>query len=57
MSTLLVVGYGPGISRFVAERWAREGYSIALVARSHERAADAADKLRAAGVPAAAYEA
>lgn len=57
MSVLLVVGYGPGISQAVAARFAREGDSIALVARSRERADEAAAQLRAAGVAAAAYQA
>lgn len=40
-NTIMVCGYGPGISRAVAERFGREGFGIALVAR-------AADKLEAA---------
>lgn len=57
MGVLLVVGYGPGISQAVAARFAREGHSVALVARSRERADEAAAQLRAAGIAAAAYQA
>jgi NAD(P)-dependent dehydrogenase (short-subunit alcohol dehydrogenase family) len=53
----MVVGYGPGISQAVVARFAREGHSVALVARTLERAEAAADQLRAAGVAAAAYQA
>lgn len=57
MGVLMVVGYGPGISHAVVARFAREGHSVALVARTSERAEAAADQLRAAGVAAAAYQA
>jgi len=33
---LVVVGAGPGVGASVARRWAREGYDVALVARSPE---------------------
>jgi NAD(P)-dependent dehydrogenase (short-subunit alcohol dehydrogenase family) len=57
VGVLLVIGYGPGISQAVAARFAREGHGVALVARSRERADEAAAQLRAAGVAAAAYQA
>jgi NAD(P)-dependent dehydrogenase (short-subunit alcohol dehydrogenase family) len=34
---LVVVGFGPGISKAVAERFGREGFSVALVGRNVER--------------------
>jgi NADP-dependent 3-hydroxy acid dehydrogenase YdfG len=37
--TILVCGYGPGISNAVAERFGAEGYAVALVARSADRLA------------------
>ena len=40
--TMIVCGYGPGISNAVAQRFGAEGFSVALIGRS-------ADKL-AAGV-------
>ena len=35
--TLIVCGYGPGISTSVAEKFGAEGFSIALVARNAEK--------------------
>lgn len=40
MSVLIVFGYGPGISHATAERFGREGYSLALVGRNAERLAE-----------------
>jgi len=34
---LTIVGMGPGISKAVADRFAKEGYSLAMIARSEER--------------------
>ncbi|MEU1479900.1 SDR family NAD(P)-dependent oxidoreductase [Streptomyces sp. NPDC001668] len=36
MSTAVVVGAGPGIGKSVADRFAREGFSVAVIARSPE---------------------
>ncbi|MFB7358188.1 SDR family NAD(P)-dependent oxidoreductase [Streptomyces gardneri] len=36
MSTAVVVGAGPGIGKAVASRFAREGYSVAVIARRKE---------------------
>lgn len=52
--TIVVVGYGPGVSSAVAEKFAAEGFSVALVARSLERTAAGVDALRARGVQATA---
>jgi len=46
---LLVVGAGPGLGASVARRFAREGYRLTLVARSHATTDALADELRAAG--------
>lgn len=54
--TLVVFGYGPGISHAAAERFGREGYSLALVGRNAERLADGVRRLRAAGLEAASYK-
>ena len=35
--TILVCGFGPGISAAVAERFAMEGFGVGLVARNEER--------------------
>lgn len=54
---LLVVGYGPGISRAVAARFAHDGYAIALVARNAQRLEEAVAELTATGVTAAGFPA
>jgi len=46
MGVLIVFGYGPGISQSTAERFGREGYSLALVGRSADRLADGVAHLR-----------
>lgn len=56
MGVLIVFGYGPGISHRTAERFAREGYSLALVARSADRLADGVSRLKASGFGATAYQ-
>jgi NAD(P)-dependent dehydrogenase (short-subunit alcohol dehydrogenase family) len=52
---LIVFGYGPGISHATAERFARDGYSLALVARNADRLADGVARLKANGIEATAY--
>jgi NAD(P)-dependent dehydrogenase (short-subunit alcohol dehydrogenase family) len=44
MGALIVFGYGPGISHATAERFGREGYSLALVGRKAERLAEGASR-------------
>jgi len=53
--TILVCGYGPGISNAVAERFGAEGFSVALAARSAERLAAGVKALEAKGIRAAAF--
>jgi NADP-dependent 3-hydroxy acid dehydrogenase YdfG len=55
--TLLVCGFGPGISSAVAEKFGREGFSIALAARNVERLEGGVKALEAKGVRAAAFPA
>jgi NADP-dependent 3-hydroxy acid dehydrogenase YdfG len=55
--TLVVCGYGPGISAAVAERFGREGFAVALVARNAERLAAGVASLEAKGIRAAAFPA
>lgn len=55
--TILVCGHGPGISDAVAKKFASEGFSVALVARSADKVAAAAAALEAKGVKAAAFPA
>jgi short-subunit dehydrogenase len=55
--TIIVGGYGPGISAAVAEKFGAEGFSVALVARNAERLATGVRALEAKGVKAAAFPA
>lgn len=57
MGVLMVVGYGPGISQAVATRFAREGHSLALVARDGAKLREAVARFAASGVRAAGYPA
>jgi NAD(P)-dependent dehydrogenase (short-subunit alcohol dehydrogenase family) len=52
--TIVVVGYGPGISTAVAEKFGAEGFSVALVARNEQRLVAGVAALKARGVPAVA---
>lgn len=49
---LVVVGAGPGVGASVARRFGREGYDVALVARSEARLAALGEALQAEGVTA-----
>lgn len=53
--TILVCGYGPGISSAVARRFGREGYAVALVGRTAERLEAGVDALVKAGAVAKAF--
>jgi NAD(P)-dependent dehydrogenase (short-subunit alcohol dehydrogenase family) len=55
--TILVVGFGPGVSTAVAERFGAAGFSVALVARNAGRLAAGVEALKAKGVAAAAFPA
>ena len=55
--TLVVVGFGPGVSTAVAERFGAAGYAVALVARNAARLAAGVDDLTAKGVVAASFPA
>ena len=55
--TILVVGFGPGISTAVADKFGTSGFSVALVARNEERLAAGVTALKAKGVDAAAFPA
>jgi len=53
--TIVVVGFGPGISTAVAEKFGAEGFSVALVARSQERLDAGVQALEAKSIAAAAF--
>jgi NAD(P)-dependent dehydrogenase (short-subunit alcohol dehydrogenase family) len=55
--TIVVIGYGPGISTGVAEKFGAAGFSVALVARNKERLASGVEALKAKGIAAAAFTA
>jgi NADP-dependent 3-hydroxy acid dehydrogenase YdfG len=53
--TLIVAGFGPGISTAVADRFGKAGFQIALVARNSERLAAGVKDLTRKGITAKAY--
>jgi NAD(P)-dependent dehydrogenase (short-subunit alcohol dehydrogenase family) len=55
--TIVVVGFGPGISTAVADKFGAEGFSVALVARNEARLAAGVAALEAKGVKATAVPA
>jgi short-subunit dehydrogenase len=55
--TILVVGFGPGISTAVAEKFGSSGFSVALVGRNEERLAAGVNALKAKAIEAAAFPA
>lgn len=52
---IVVVGFGPGISSAVAEKFGKEGFSVALVARNKDRLSEGVAALKAKGIAAAAF--
>jgi NAD(P)-dependent dehydrogenase (short-subunit alcohol dehydrogenase family) len=58
MSKLIaIIGFGPGTATSVAERFAREGFSIAIVGRDEERLAAGVAALNARGATASGFPA
>ncbi len=55
--TIVVVGFGPGISTAVAEKFGKAGFSVALVARNADRLAAGVAALKAQGITAGAFPA
>jgi len=55
--TIVVVGFGPGISTGVAEKFGAEGFSVALVARNEARLEAGVAALKAKGIASAAFPA
>lgn len=53
--TIVVFGHGPGISHAVARKFGRQGFRVALVARSKERLEAAAAELAEDGISARAF--
>lgn len=55
--TIIICGYGPGISNAMANRFGAEGFQVALVARSADKLEKARADLQAKGMKAAAFPA
>jgi NAD(P)-dependent dehydrogenase (short-subunit alcohol dehydrogenase family) len=55
--TIIVAGYGPGISTAVAEKFGAEGFNVAIIGRSADKLAAGVKALEAKGVKAAAFTA
>ena len=55
--TIIVAGYGPGISIAVAEKFGAEGFQVALVGRNADKLDAGVKALEAKGVKAAAFTA
>jgi len=55
--TIVVVGFGPGISTAVAEKFGAAGFSVALVARNEHRLAAGVQALTAKGIASAGFPA
>lgn len=48
--SLLIIGAGPGLSRGVAERFAKEGFSISLISRNAANMEKIKDELKGQGI-------
>ena len=55
--TILIFGFGPGVSTAVAEKFGAAGFSVALIARNEQRLAEGVSALKAKGITAAAFPA
>ncbi len=55
--TIVVCGFGPGISTAVAERFGKEGFTVALVGRTADRLAAGVTALQGKGIRAQAFAA
>jgi len=55
--TIVIVGFGPGISTGVAEKFGAEGFSVALVGRSKDRLDAGVAALKTKGITAGAFPA
>lgn len=55
--TIMLVGFGPGTATAVAERFGREGFSVALIGRNEDRLVAGASALKAQGINARAFPA
>jgi NADP-dependent 3-hydroxy acid dehydrogenase YdfG len=56
-NTIVIVGFGPGVSTAVAERFGAAGFSVALIARNRGRLDAGIGALRSKGIAVAAFPA
>ena len=57
MTTIAIVGAGPGLGAAVARRFGTEGFTVAVMSRSQDRVDSLAGDLTTAGVAARGYAA
>ncbi|WP_131767586.1 SDR family NAD(P)-dependent oxidoreductase [Candidatus Protofrankia californiensis] len=57
MSTIAIVGAGPGLGLSIARRFGKEGFTVALVSRSQGRLDDLVGQLEKDGITAAGFAA
>ncbi len=57
MTTIAIIGAGPGLGAAVARRFGREGFSVALISRDQAKLDGLAAELEAGGVTARGYSA
>jgi NADP-dependent 3-hydroxy acid dehydrogenase YdfG len=53
--SIVIAGYGPGISRAVAHRFGGEGFAVGLLGRTAERVQQGASELRERGIAAQGF--
>ncbi|KEY60057.1 SDR family NAD(P)-dependent oxidoreductase [Serratia sp. DD3] len=56
-NTIVICGYGPGISQAVARRFGKAGHPVALIARNVQRLTEAVTELNAEGIQVQAFPA
>jgi NAD(P)-dependent dehydrogenase (short-subunit alcohol dehydrogenase family) len=56
-NVIIIVGFGPGVSTAVADKFGAEGFSIGLIARGEAHLTSGVEALKAKGVAAAAFAA
>lgn len=57
MSTIVIIGAGPGLGRATARRFGAEGFSVALISRTQRNVDELAAELTSEGVTARGYAA
>ena len=57
MTTIAIIGAGPGLGAAVAKKFGSEGFSVALISRNHNKLEQLGSSLTAAGITARGYAA